>query len=188
MKRNIPSFFIPENNLIDYLTEEELTILEVELTEIRSKPLDQLLAFFDNKYIEEIGVKLDYRTIMSPVISDMAFYCELRNFDLAVNEVLRPCSLSIMVKYIKSKNYEEAVRTAKHVQFLSRKCTSEKKTLAKLVLSAAVEIEDIQEERSFLNYVICQLNEDENFDCCRSYLKHLEVQRMTEDKSYCCVM
>lgn len=187
-KGNIPSFFIPENNLIDYLTEEELTTLEVELTEIRSKPLDQLLAFFDHKYVEEIRVKLDYTSIFSPVIYDMDFYCELRNFDLTLKEVLRPCSISIMVKYIKSKNYKEAVRTAKHVHFLSRKCTSEKETLAKLVLSAVVEIEDSKAERCFLNYVTCQLKEDESFDCCKSYLKHLEQQPMTADKTYCCVM
>lgn len=78
--------------------------------------------------------------------------------------------------------------TAKHVHFLSRKCTSEKETLAKLVLSAVVEIEDSKAERCFLNYVTCQLKEDESFDCCKSYLKHLEQQPMTADKSYCCVM
>lgn len=141
-KGNIPSFFIPENNLIDYLTEEELTILEKEVTYIRTKPLNQLLAFFDTKYLEEVGVKLDYRVIFSPVISDMEFYCELRNFDLSLKEVLRPCSIRIMVNYIESGNYKEAIMTAKHVHFLNRKCTSEKEALARIVLSAALEIEN----------------------------------------------
>lgn len=185
-KGNIPSFFIPENNLIDYLTEEELTILEKEVTDIRTKPLDQLLAFFDNKYLEEIGVKLDYRDIFSPVISDMEFYCELRNFDLSLKEVLRPCSIRIMVNYIESGNYKEAIMTAKHVHFLNRKFASEKEALAKLVLSAALEIENRAVVLDFFRYLIEKFEEEDAFDCCKSYLRYLEQQEM--NKSYCCVM
>lgn len=186
-KGNIPSFFIPENNLIDYLTEEELTILEKEVTDIRTKPLDQLLAFFDNKYLEEIGVKLDYRDIFSPVISDMEFYCELRNFDLSLKEVLRPCSIRIMVNYIESGNYKEAIMTAKHVHFLNRKFASEKEALAKLVLSAALEIENRAVVLDFFRYLIEKFEEEDAFDCCKSYLRYLEQQE-DMNKSYCCVM
>lgn len=186
-KGNIPSFFIPENNLIDYFTEEELIILEEELTEIRSKPLDQLLAFFDNKYLEDIGVKLDYRAIFSPVISDMDFYCELRNFDLSIKEVLRPCSIRIMVKYIESGNYNEALRTAEYVHFLTRNSNSEKETLAKIIMSAALEIESRELVVIYFRYLIDKFGEGDGFDCCKSYLKYLE-QQDAMNKFHCCVM
>lgn len=113
------------------------------------------MVFFDNKYVEEIGVKLDYIFIFFFVIYDMDFYCEFCNFDFILKEVLRLCFISIMVKYIKSENYKEVVRIVKYVYFLLRKCILEKEMLVKFVLFVVVEIEDSKVERCFLNYVIC---------------------------------
>lgn len=117
----------------------------------------------------------------------MEFYCELRNFDLSLKEVLRPCSIRIMVNYIESGNYKEAIMTAKHVHFLNRKCTSEKEALARIVLSAALEIENKALVVDFCRYLIETFEEKDGFDCCKSYLKYLEQQE-DMNKSYCCVM
>lgn len=132
------------------------------------------MVFFDNKYLEEIGVKLDYRDIFFFVIFDMEFYCEFCNFDLFLKEVFRLCFIRIMVNYIESGNYKEVIMIVKYVYFLNRKCVLEKEVLVKFVLFVVFEIENRVIVVDFFRYLIEWFEEEDVFDCCKSYFRYLE--------------
>ena len=175
VKRNIPNFFIPENNLVDYITEEQFILLEETLLEIRFNPLNPLLSFFDDKYFDELGVKLDHRSIFAQVISDMEVglhhFCNEISFEL-----FKSCSIEIMVKYIRCNNYKAAVETAQILHLFLRKyekSNSEVESLAQIMLSTVKVMEDFQ-ALNFCRYITERFDGDESFDCCQSHLTNLE--------------
>ena len=175
-KRNIPNFFIPENNLIDYITEEQFVTLQKTLKEIRRDPLKPLLSFFYDRYFDELGAKLDYKDIFAAVILDMKNHSQHLDIELSL-EIFRSCSIAIMIKYAENSNYNETIETAKYHRMFLLKCkkgTSEVGTLANIVLSMVKKIEDQELVMDFCKFTADCFEGDKSFDCLRKYLKTLK--------------
>ncbi|CAC5380911.1 unnamed protein product [Mytilus coruscus] len=75
-KRNLPSYFLPENNLIDYLDESELQSIESALQNIRSDPISPILKFTDSRifcYAQEcLSYSTTFRSIVQLVLDEIA--------------------------------------------------------------------------------------------------------------------
>ena len=70
-RRNIPSFFIPENNLVDHVQEEQWRKVEARLFEIRKDPISPILKFTDTNAISNVGVPFVFRQNIAYVLEDM---------------------------------------------------------------------------------------------------------------------
>lgn len=190
-KGKIPNFFIPENNLIDYLTEEELAKLLESLNEIRQNPVEQLLLFFDDKYIEEIGGNVSFRFLFKPVFEDMENYLQHRNYNISVKRAFKPFLEKMLATFLEARNYREAVRTGEALHSLQNKCGMTEETLDRFFLSAIPEM--ISEEDvmiGFFSYLTNLYQNDESFVCCRNHLTYLlsaveEVSVSSEDWTLC---
>ncbi|XP_076117614.1 uncharacterized protein LOC143085255 [Mytilus galloprovincialis] len=75
-KRNIPNYFLPENNMVDYLDESELQSIESALQTIRSDPIEPILEFTDLRifcYAQEcLSYSTTFRSIVQLVLDEIA--------------------------------------------------------------------------------------------------------------------
>ncbi|VDI60472.1 Hypothetical predicted protein [Mytilus galloprovincialis] len=75
-KRNIPNYFLPENNMVDYLDESELQSIESALQTIRSDPIEPILEFTDLRifcYAQEcLSYSTTFRSIVQIVLDEIA--------------------------------------------------------------------------------------------------------------------
>lgn len=70
-QRNIPSFFIPKNNLVDHVPEEKWQEVEARLMKIRKDPISPILKFTDTAVISNIEIPFVFRKNIAYVLEDM---------------------------------------------------------------------------------------------------------------------
>ncbi|XP_063414800.1 uncharacterized protein LOC134696783 isoform X1 [Mytilus trossulus] len=74
-KRNIPSYFLPENNLIDYLDDAELQSIESAFQTIRCNPIAPILEFTDSRMFcygqESLSYRTTFRSIVQLVLNEI---------------------------------------------------------------------------------------------------------------------
>jgi hypothetical protein len=173
-KGYIPNFFIPENNLIDYLSEEERLSLLEPLKEIRKNPIEQLVSFFDDKYIEELGDHVHFRDLTAPVIEDVENYLQHRSYNISVKRAFKPFLEQMLATFLKAKNYREAVRTGETLHSLQSKFGLTEETLDKFFVSTVPELVSGKNTMiGFFEYLANIYQNDERFVSCKNYLTYL---------------
>lgn len=70
-QRNIPSFFVPGNNLVDNVPEEKWKDVESRLLEIRKDPITPILKFTDTNAISNTEIPFVFRKNVAFVLEDM---------------------------------------------------------------------------------------------------------------------
>ncbi|VDI60473.1 Hypothetical predicted protein [Mytilus galloprovincialis] len=74
-KRNLPRYFLPENNLIDYLDDSELQSIESALQKISRNPIAPILEFTDSRMFcyghESLSYRTTFRSIVQLVLNEI---------------------------------------------------------------------------------------------------------------------
>ncbi|CAC5402496.1 unnamed protein product [Mytilus coruscus] len=86
--RWLPSYFIPENNLLDHLTEDEFHHLDILLASIRTDPISPVLEFTDTNIIANQSAVLPFRHFIGPVLDDFRRFKVHRNREESAKEFI----------------------------------------------------------------------------------------------------
>lgn len=105
--RLLPSYFVPENNLLDHLKEEDFLILQTILESVRSDPVTPILKFTDVNVIGMHSATETFRNIIQEVIKDNSCFQQHRNKAIAMN-VFRQ-TLHAFITYLFHDDKVEAV-------------------------------------------------------------------------------
>ncbi|XP_053393952.1 uncharacterized protein LOC123525291 [Mercenaria mercenaria] len=192
-KKTIPNFFIPENNLIDYLTDEEIQILKTTLEKLRRDLILPLLDFTDEKLISLASVQHPFRSLIEPVLSDMNMYLKHKDQKCTVLNAFIPTSFNILLKQLEEGKPEESVHVATELHSLLVKHNMTEETLPEFFTwNIAHHMTDGRLSISFLEQAISMHEGDEDFNCCRDHLPcmyHVAAYRFPpkshEHKVYC---
>ncbi|XP_053409050.1 nucleotidyltransferase MB21D2-like [Mercenaria mercenaria] len=73
-KKHVPTYFLPENNLIDHLTDDEITTAISAVEKLRLDPITPILVFMEDKMFACHCIKLKFRTMVKPLLDDIKEY------------------------------------------------------------------------------------------------------------------
>ncbi|XP_061193391.1 uncharacterized protein LOC133201613 [Saccostrea echinata] len=96
--RKLPTFFIPENNLFDVLTEEDLSDAERILKEARKNPILTLLPFTDKYVLQDQSRRSKFREDIQPLTDNDNWKNKQTtkdNYKMVLEKVTRSCLLSL---------------------------------------------------------------------------------------------
>lgn len=106
--RWLPSYFIPENNLLDHLTEDEFNHLDMLLASIRTDPISPVLEFTDTNIIANQSAVLPFRHFIGPVLDDFRRFKVHRNREESAKEFIHTL-ISFVSAFLVDDKVEDSV-------------------------------------------------------------------------------
>jgi len=107
-KKCLPSFFIPENNLIHHFSEEESKNVETVLQTARYNPIEPLLVFCDTRIMPGHGTASPFRNSINGVLGDLNAFKTHRNIQRSLVEFFQ-AQYMLMSSLLLDNNIEMAV-------------------------------------------------------------------------------
>lgn len=83
-KKFVPTYFLPENNLVDHLTGEELNAAILAVEALRADPITPVLDFTDDRVVGYQCLLMNYRELTKPLLDDMKLFEVHRNKEMSV--------------------------------------------------------------------------------------------------------
>ena len=109
-QRNIPSFFIPRNNLVDDIAEEKWQEVESKLLEIRQDPISPILKFTDANAISNIEIPFAFRENIAYVLKDMEKFKVHRDIRQSAFDAFFTTSFRMSLLYLNQGQPKNAVQ------------------------------------------------------------------------------
>ena len=116
-KRSLPSYFVPENNMINHLSEEELAHIMTVLKSARMNVVEPLLSFTDTRVFGFLPVQVPLRELVQYVVKDMEDFRTHRSLELSKLAVLVPTSIGVAQILMHETKYEGIGEEAKQTKF-----------------------------------------------------------------------
>ena len=107
-KRFFPSYFVPERNMINHLTEEELDYIMAVLRTVRMDVIEPLLSFTDSRIFGFLPVKVPFRMIVQYVVKDMKLFQTHRSLVKSKLNVFIPTTVGL-AKILLHETYYEGI-------------------------------------------------------------------------------
>ncbi|KAK3091466.1 hypothetical protein FSP39_019993 [Pinctada imbricata] len=167
----LPNYFIPENNMIDYLTEEERDSIIETVMETRIDPLSHVFCFTDDKTIGQASLMVSFRELMELVVKDMHSFIEHKEIR---RSILESFSISSM-KYILAQLYEgkvgEAVYIAEDLYRLLEKFRLTSRTLPDFFYwSMCQNISNTELGVKFMEHIVRTRGSEPGYETCKNNL------------------
>lgn len=109
-QRNIPSFFIPGNNLVDEVPKEKWGDVEARLLEIRKDPITPVLKFTDSNAISYTEIPFVFRENISFVLDDMEKFKVHRDIRRSAFDAFFTTSFRMSLLYLNQGQPKNAVQ------------------------------------------------------------------------------
>lgn len=109
-QRNIPSFFMPGNNLVDDVPEEKWRDVESRLLEIRKDPVMPILQFTDTHAISYTEIPFVFRENISFVLEDMEKFKVHRDIRRSAFDAFFTTSFRMSLLYLNQGQPKNAVQ------------------------------------------------------------------------------
>lgn len=93
-KKFVPTYFLPENNLIDFLNDEELDAAMHAVEAMRSDPIGPVLDFTDDKTVGLLSVLLPFRKLVEPLLNDIQNFKKHRNKTTSIMRGILPTAVN----------------------------------------------------------------------------------------------
>ena len=120
-KKRLPNFFIPENNLIDYLQDEEIDLILPLLKSLRADPITPILDFTDDRVVGLAAFKKTFRDVLEPVLLDIREYLKHKDEGQSVSEAFSLALFANIFYLMFERKLREAVYFAKDLHSLLAK-------------------------------------------------------------------
>lgn len=91
-KKHVPTYFLPENNLVDHLSESELLAALSCIENIRRDPISPILDFTDTSVLECHPKYYKFRDKVTPLIEDIIYFKEHRDEKRSILNGIWPSS------------------------------------------------------------------------------------------------
>ena len=171
-KKRLPNFFIPENNLIDYLKDEELDSVLLLLESLRADPITPILDFTDDRVVGFSTLfHSTFRELLEPVLLDIQEYPKHKNVERSVLEAFSLTLFTNMTNLMFERQYREAAYFAKDLHSLLVKHKLTEDTFGEFCMwNVASKVADPSHGAKFLESVIEMYREEPDIECCISNL------------------
>ncbi|XP_022795420.1 uncharacterized protein LOC111334006 [Stylophora pistillata] len=109
-QRNIPSFFMPSNNLVDDVPEEKWGEVESRLLEIRKDPITPILKFTDTNAVSNTEIPFVFRKNIAFVLEDMEKFKVHRDIRRSAFDAFFTTSFRMSLLYLNQGKPNKAVQ------------------------------------------------------------------------------
>ncbi|KAL4232745.1 hypothetical protein ACF0H5_007433 [Mactra antiquata] len=113
-KKHVPTYFLPENNLIDFMNDEELKAAIDAVETIRRDPFMPALEFTDERIIGYQSINASYREIMEPLLEDMKLFPIHRRTSLSLQDGMLRTSTRMCHLLLHEQTGDEQTELVKH--------------------------------------------------------------------------
>lgn len=114
MKKHVPTYFLPENNLVDHLNEEEMSVAISAVEKLRLDPITPILDFMDGGIFQCHCMQVSFRQMVKPLLEDIAFYKEHRNNETSLWLGLYQTSYNICLEILKEQTEDQEAVLFRH--------------------------------------------------------------------------
>ena len=174
-KKTIPSYFVSDNNLIDYITDDEqIAVLDI-LTTLRLNPIEPVLAFADKYTIGMNPILKTFREIITPILNDQVIFTEHRNIETSIMQGFLPAYTNQIITLAFEGKIKYALSTTRDLyDMLIKKGIGKTMSRAQFITFVSTKITDIKKSKAFLEEAIDTATEqDESVDSCKEILARL---------------
>lgn len=168
-RKNIPSYFIPENNLVDHIPLENWQALEKRLVQIRKDPISPILKFTDSRMIGKEVIPYVFRENISYVLEDNKKFKIHRDIKRSASYAFLTTSFRMSLLLLNSGKAKESV------DILTDSYPTINRYLGPMPLiyylnNVAILIEDSRLLLLLLQELVAMSNEQSEFECFRENL------------------
>ncbi|KAH3734744.1 uncharacterized protein LOC127851173 isoform X2 [Dreissena polymorpha] len=113
-KKHVPTYFLPENNLIGHLNDADIDKVIASIESVRRDPITPILEFTDNRVFSHHCVYFTFREMVEPLLQDADEYKEHRNKEMSVLKGIVATCYRICFFLIAEKSTNPDVELFKH--------------------------------------------------------------------------
>lgn len=114
MKKHVPTYFLPENNLVDHLNEDEMALAISTVEQLRLDPITPILDFMDGGTFQCHCLLVSFRQMVKPLLDDIAMYKEHRNKETSLWLGLYQNSYLICLEILKEETEDKEAILFRH--------------------------------------------------------------------------
>ncbi|XP_045203821.2 uncharacterized protein LOC123556851 [Mercenaria mercenaria] len=178
-RKHVPTFFLPENNLIGHLSESEIDVAIGTVVTLRCDPITPILDYTDSRVIGYQSVIATFREVMKPLLDDMKLFKQHRDKNISIMNGIIATGYNICHYLLHEQPSQEEARIAKHQEAIM--CLIDiytlwlnpmglNATLMQFINSAGLAIKDLEITCRFFEAVISLSAEYPEFSSVRGNL------------------
>lgn len=164
--RHVPTYFVPENNLIMHLTDEELEKAITDVQKLRVNPISPILEFTNKRSFAYHSGILTFGSMVEPLLKDMKAFAVHRNKLRSVENGIYLTGVTICHMYLSERmeekyqqfelqKHQEGIHTLIHLYTHWLKPLSiEDMPLPSFIAVFGLQIEDCRQSLSFYEAVV----------------------------------
>ncbi|XP_045203817.2 uncharacterized protein LOC123556848 [Mercenaria mercenaria] len=99
-RRHVPTYFVPENNLINHLSEAELDMAIFQVQNLRDNPISPVLEFTNRRSFAYHSQIVPFSSMAQPLLDDMKTFAAHRDRRRAVNDGFLLTAVTICQFYL----------------------------------------------------------------------------------------
>ena len=142
--KNLPCFFMSENNLLDHLSDLEITKLKTRLAKARKNPLEELLSLTDHyTMLDVFPYNLDIRSLLNNTLKDSKTYTDK--------------SQAILESFMRVSN---AIVNGFYHEFAFDHCCSTLDDLVDHIIEPVLGKQEAESQREYIPHLLNQRNID----------------------------
>lgn len=152
-RKHVPTYFVPENNLVAHLSQSELDAAVAVVVSLRVDPVSPILDYTDSRILGYHSVIAPFREMVKPLLDDMQMFKEHRNKETSLMEGIVATGYSICHYLLHEQASNKEAELAKHQEAI--KCLIDiftfwlsrmglNASLAQFINSAGLAVKDLK--------------------------------------------
>ncbi|XP_045205355.2 uncharacterized protein LOC123557753 [Mercenaria mercenaria] len=113
-RKHVPTFFLPENNLIGHFSESEIKKAIETVVNLRRYPITPILDYTDTRIIGNQSVIATFRVVTKPLLDDMTLFKEHRDKNESIEKGIMMTGYNICHFLLNEQPRQEEAKIAKH--------------------------------------------------------------------------
>ena len=118
-RKHVPTFFLPENNLIGHMSDEEIDTAIGTVVSMRCDPVTPILDYMDTRILGYQSVIATFREVLKPLLEDMKMFKVHRDKNISIMNGIIASGYNICHYILHENPSEKEARTAKHQEAIN---------------------------------------------------------------------
>jgi hypothetical protein len=115
----VPTFFLPENNLIGHMSDSEIDVAVATVVSMRCDPVSPILDYMDTRVIGYQSVIATFREVLKPLLEDMKVFKFHRDKNISVMKGIIASGYNICHYLLNENPSQEEAKTTKHQEAIN---------------------------------------------------------------------
>ncbi|XP_045203820.2 uncharacterized protein LOC123556850 [Mercenaria mercenaria] len=178
-KKHVPTYFLPENNLIGHLTNDEIAKAISTAEKLRLDPIAPVLGFMEDKVFACHCIKLKFRTIVKPLLDDIKEFRQHKNKVKCIKNGIFNTYYLICISLLKEQSddkegemqkHQEAAKFMKDIYTNLIQPLNAYDSLVHFLNSFGLGIKEVELSMKFFEAVVSLSDENPEYLWCRGNL------------------